>query len=41
VTIAVLTKSFYLQLPEKKTETPKELEFMDILSLYLSICTFQ
>jgi len=27
-----------MQLPEKNTETPKELEFMDILSIYPSIC---
>jgi len=24
----------------ENTEIPKELEFMDILSIYLSICTF-
>jgi len=40
VTIVVLTKSFYLYLPEKNTETRNELEIMDILSKYLSICTF-
>jgi len=25
----------------EKYKTPKELEFMDILSIYLSICTFK
>jgi len=32
---------FCLELPEKITETPKELEFMNILSIYLSICIFK
>jgi len=37
----VLTKSFYLYLLEKNTETPKELKFMDIVFIYLSMCTFK